>query len=120
MLKQPVTAVKIGNNLTPETADVSLSGCRPAAQHAAVLRWHRDHPSAHWCANPFEPEPSGRIYSCSFAHTYFSAEGRLETIWVTPTGRIKHEPDDADDRYDFSSGPGGTQATIKRYGVFCG
>lgn len=113
MKTQPLTAVKIGNHRTPKTVDVTESGSRPAAQHKAVLDWHREHPSAFWTGNAFEFGDDGQSFHCSFAHTYVSPSGHLESIWVTPTGRIK--------QYVVVGGvtlP--ATETIARYGVFNG
>lgn len=85
---QQRTAVKIGNILSSQLANVSEPGCRTQQQHDAIMNWHREYPSAFWCINPFEPEADGKVFNCSFCHMYVSANAKLWVIKVTPTGKV--------------------------------
>lgn len=90
MTTQPLTAVKIGNTRSSKTADWSDRGCRTANQHEAVLSHFRRHPAAFICMCPFSQEHPGQQFKCSFNTTYFDLEGRMCSIWVTPSGKVEY------------------------------
>ncbi|MDP2659128.1 MAG: hypothetical protein Q8R28_00150 [Dehalococcoidia bacterium] len=115
MKQQPLTAVKIGSNLDSTGADVSSPGCRRAAQHAAIIKWHETHPSAFWRCNPFEFGPNGTAYNCGFNHGYFDTDGKMHSVWVTRDGRIENHLVTA-----LRTGPSSTKAVLARYGAFRG
>lgn len=76
---------KIGNTGLPQTI---TAGCRLACQYEAVKAWHAKHPAAFWCANMFEPEPNGKVFTCGFAHRYFDLAGKFQSVWVAHDGQI--------------------------------
>lgn len=111
---QSISNVKIGNMRSQKFADLTGPICRPQAQLDAILAFHKEHPCAWWAGNPFEPEPNGHVFKCTFSHAYFSVDGRYCTVSVTPTGRIK----------SFWEGTHSFQedvdAVVKHYGAFHG
>jgi hypothetical protein len=115
IVRQPITAVKIGNANTDKTADWSHPGSRTRNQHEAVLAHFRRHPAAWMCGNPFAADCPGQKYRCGFAVSYYDIEGRMCGFWVRPDGRID----------GFEIERGGDQsftafATIQQYGMFRG
>ena len=115
MKQQIASRVKVGNCLSKTVVDVSVPGCRTAAQHNAVLDWHRSHPSAFWAGNPFQQEVPGDVFRCSFYHSYFTPDGRLAGVWVTPTGRVKPIVRNSAPHFELEC-----RAVVARYGVFSG
>ncbi len=118
MTTQSIHRVKIGNMRAPESfADISEPGCRPKKQWEALLAYHRTHPSAFWCGNPFgdhETIPDGR-YNCTFSHSYFDTQGTYRVVRITPTGRIGKEY--KGDKNLFQEE---TDAVIAAFGAFTG
>lgn len=114
-ITQPLTAVKRGNTRSPDTADFSRPGCRPQAQHEAVLAHFRRHPAAWVCTDPFTPEHPGQRFNCAFNLSYFDLHGRMCSIWVEKSGKIEFSMQPANELFAAEA-----LAVVRLYGLFRG
>ncbi len=79
--------MKVGNYLSTEYALLKNEGCRTVKQHEAVMSIINKGDFLFSTTNPFE---GTKATYCSFRFIYFTADGYMRTVHITPAGQIKN------------------------------